>query len=142
MTLHAGEWPGSLENVREAVHWGVARIGHGLALAEDADLMQRVADEGITVECCPSANVGGGKVGPQHRPALAGQSLTPTPRAACQPQVASFAQHPLPTFLEAGINVTVNRCRSHPLHCSGSASQAGLLHTPAAQQHTTVTTCL
>ena len=38
-TIHAGECQ-SLENVREAVELGAARIGHGIALSKDPELMK------------------------------------------------------------------------------------------------------
>ena len=56
MSLHAGEWPGSLANVRTAIEAGVARIGHGIALAEDDELMAQVrwlSESGVTVDFRP-----------------------------------------------------------------------------------------
>ena len=49
MTLHAGEWPGSLDNVRVAVDAGVRRIGHGVALALDEELQARVRSRACAV---------------------------------------------------------------------------------------------
>lgn len=56
MSLHAGEWPGSLANVRTAIEAGVARIGHGIALAEDDELMAQVrwvSESGVAVSFRP-----------------------------------------------------------------------------------------
>jgi len=57
LTVHAGEFGGA-DSVCEALdHLGVTRIGHGVRAAEDADLVQRLADEGIVLEVCLASNV-------------------------------------------------------------------------------------
>lgn len=56
LTSHAGEFggPGS---VRETLdHLKVGRVGHGVRAIEDADLMARLAAEGIHLEVCPGSN--------------------------------------------------------------------------------------
>jgi adenosine deaminase len=63
MQVHAGEWPGTLHNIeyalaRIAAGCPIRRIGHGLCLASSADMLEKVAAAGITVEVCLSANVG------------------------------------------------------------------------------------
>lgn len=80
---HAGETRGP-ESVREAVGVGHAeRLGHGIRVLDDPELVALVRDRGIPLEVCPSSNVTLG--------------LTPT-----------FAGHPLPRLREAGLAVTVN----------------------------------
>lgn len=55
-TIHAGEADGP-ESVKIALDYGTKRIGHGVRSAEDTSLMQRLSDEGITLECCPTSNL-------------------------------------------------------------------------------------
>lgn len=55
-TIHAGEADGP-ESVVNALNYGAKRIGHGVRSVENADLMRRIASEGITLECCPTSNL-------------------------------------------------------------------------------------
>ncbi|MBS3942144.1 MAG: adenosine deaminase [Actinobacteria bacterium] len=83
LAVHAGE-TGTPDNVRAAVDdLGARRIGHGIAAAQDAELMRRLADEGVVLEVCPSSNV----------------TLSIVP---------DLASHPLPTLWAAGVPVTIN----------------------------------
>ncbi len=96
MTLHAGEWPeDTIKNIKLAVDLGVDRIGHGVTLCQDPKLMNLVADEGITVECCLTSNVGW--------------------------KVPSYAVHPIRNMFEAGVKVCIN---SDNLLLSGSFDRA------------------
>lgn len=81
-TIHSGE-TGNLENVRKARELGAARIGHGIALKKDRELMKAYAAEGIGVEMCPTSNF---------------QTKA----------VQSWQEYPLRMFLEEGIKVSVN----------------------------------
>ncbi|KAL8915181.1 MAG: hypothetical protein Q9171_000300 [Xanthocarpia ochracea] len=82
-TAHAGE-EGPVEYIREAVEkLGVERIDHGIRLAEDADLMQEVAQKGIMVTLCPLSNL----------------SLH------C---VKSVAELPIRKFLDVGVPFSIN----------------------------------
>lgn len=82
-TCHAGEGAGA-DSIREAVHvCGAQRIGHGTRLAEDPRLMDEVGERGITIEACLTSNV--------------------QTRAA-----ADYASHPLRTYLDHGLKVTLN----------------------------------
>lgn len=57
LTAHAGEVIGA-ESVRAALDgWGVSRIGHGVRSVEDADLVRRLAVEGVVLEVSPGSNV-------------------------------------------------------------------------------------
>jgi adenosine deaminase len=57
LVVHAGE-TGTAANVIAAIDVLRAdRIGHGIATAEDPELLERVAAEGIVLEVCPSSNV-------------------------------------------------------------------------------------
>jgi aminodeoxyfutalosine deaminase len=80
---HAGETtgPGTIwTSIREL---GAERIGHGTSAAGDPALLAYLAEHRIPLEVCPSSNV--------------------ATRA-----VATLAEHPLPTFVDAGVLVTIN----------------------------------
>lgn len=80
---HAGETTGP-ETVWDAVRLlGAERIGHGTSSAGDPELLAHLAAEGVVLEVCPTSNV--------------------RTRA-----VASLDEHPLPTFVAAGVPVTIN----------------------------------
>lgn len=82
-TLHAGEAYGP-ESIHQAIHQcGAHRIGHGVRLIEDGDLLNYVNDHRIPLECCPSSNV---------------QTKA----------VKRMADHPLRLFFDLGLRVTVN----------------------------------
>jgi adenosine deaminase len=80
---HAGETRGPA-SVREAMTIGrTERLGHGIGVLDDAGLVAEVRDRGLPLEVCPSSNVALGLV-------------------------PSFAAHPLPRLIDAGLVVTVN----------------------------------
>ncbi|WP_005037863.1 adenosine deaminase [Holophaga foetida] len=82
-TLHAGEAYGP-ESIHQAIHQcGAHRIGHGVRLIEDGDLLNYVNDHRIPLECCPSSNV---------------QTKA----------VKRMADHPMRLFFDLGLRVTVN----------------------------------
>src|SRR5499425_1290228 len=82
-TAHAGEAYGP-ESIAQAIHYlGAHRIGHGVRLREDGDLLNYVNDHRIPIECCPSSNVQTGAV-------------------------MDMASHPFKFYLDFGIRVTVN----------------------------------
>ena len=82
-TLHAGEAYGP-ESIHQAVHLcGAHRIGHGVRLIEDGDLLNYVNDHRIPLECCPSSNV---------------QTKA----------VKKLEDHPIRLFYDLGLRVTVN----------------------------------
>lgn len=56
ITIHAGETVPS-ESIWQAVyHLNAERIGHGLTLTENKDLMNKFLERGIGIEMCPSSN--------------------------------------------------------------------------------------
>jgi len=82
-TLHAGEAYGP-ESIHQAIHLcGAHRIGHGVRLIEDGDLLNYVNDHRIPLECCPSSNV---------------QTKA----------VKRMVDHPIRLFYDLGLRVTVN----------------------------------
>ena len=79
---HAGETTGP-DTVWDSLRLlGAERIGHGTSAAQDFTLLEHLAEHGIALEVCPSSNV--------------------ATRA-----VASIDQHPLRTFVEAGVPVSI-----------------------------------
>lgn len=82
-TIHAGEAYGP-QSVAQAIHvCGAHRIGHGVRLREDGDLLHYVIDHRIALECCPSSNVQTGAV-------------------------KELGLHPLKLYFDLGVRVTVN----------------------------------
>jgi adenosine deaminase len=80
---HAGEGCGSA-SIREAITVGRAeRLGHGIRILDDDDLVADVRERAIPLEVCPSSNVALGLVG-------------------------SMASHPLAQLRDAGLVVTLN----------------------------------
>lgn len=83
ITIHAGELCG-WESVQGALdHIRPSRIGHGVRAVENPDLVRRIADEGVVLECCPGSNI-----------ALS--------------VFDSFENHPFVKLRDAGCKVTLN----------------------------------
>src|SRR5437763_2535706 len=82
-TVHAGEAYGPPSIAQQLHYCGAHRIGHGVRLREDGDLLNYVNDHRIPIECCPSSNVQTGAV-------------------------ADMATHPFKFYLDFGIRVTIN----------------------------------
>ena len=83
VALHAGEWAGAL-NVREAIEdFKVTRIGHGVRILEDAEVVELARHTGITFEVCPTSNYHSGVI-------------------------SEIKEHPIQQMLESGLNVTIN----------------------------------
>ena len=79
---HAGESVGAHEVWAAIDELGAERIGHGIAAVNDPSLLDRLREEWITLEVCPSSNVATGVV-------------------------PSLAAHPLPRLLAAGVPVVL-----------------------------------
>ncbi|WP_376703229.1 adenosine deaminase [Mesorhizobium sp. ISC25] len=83
ITVHAGELLG-WESVEAALdHIRPSRIGHGVRAIENPELVRRIADEGVVLECCPGSNI-------------------------ALKIFDSFADHPFPALRAAGCKVTLN----------------------------------
>ncbi|MFN8047332.1 MAG: adenosine deaminase [Ancrocorticia sp.] len=109
VTIHAGE-AGGPDNVRLAVtELGAERIGHGVRAAEDASLMELLAQRGVTLETALTSNV----------------------QTSASP---SLAEHQIHTLLAAGVRVTLNTDNPTTSHTTLSceytrgASEAALSH--------------
>ena len=81
-TIHAGE-AGDAEDVKTAIRMGASRIGHGVRIAGNEEVIQLVKDAGIFLEMCPTSN----------RQTKA---------------VTNMSDYPLKDFLENGLKVTLN----------------------------------
>ncbi len=81
-TIHAGEAAGP-ESVRCAVEYGASRIGHGVRIKGDPEVMALVKEKGVTLEMCPTSN----------RQTHA---------------VEDMADYPLIDYMDQGIRVTLN----------------------------------
>ncbi len=66
LVAHAGE-TGGADSIRAALRLGAERIGHGIAAANDPDLMRELRDNDIPLEVCITSNVVTGVVKSLHR---------------------------------------------------------------------------
>jgi adenosine deaminase len=83
LTVHAGESWGP-ESIHQALFYcGAHRIGHGITLHRDPELMQYVIDHQVPLEICPTSNV---------------QTHV----------VDGYETHPIRLFVAKGVPVTVN----------------------------------
>jgi adenosine deaminase len=83
ITIHAGEW-GPAVNVKEAIEeLGAERIGHGVRVLEDENVVALAREHNIPFEVCVTSNFQSGVV--------------PT-----------LESHPLIAMIESGLNVTLN----------------------------------
>ncbi len=55
-TIHAGEADGP-ESILAAIKFGAKRIGHGVRILEDGQVLKMVKDKKILLEVCPTSNV-------------------------------------------------------------------------------------
>lgn len=79
---HAGDSQGP-DTVKDALDFGVSRIGHGHHIFLDKDLCNRAVQNHVALEICPTSNI------------------------QCKTQ-PSFSEHPAKQLLDMGIPVTIN----------------------------------
>ena len=83
VTIHAGEW-GPAMHVEEAIEQiGAERVGHGVRVLEDKNIIALARERGTAFEVCVTSNYQSGVVG-------------------------SLDTHPLMSMLDSGLNVTIN----------------------------------
>jgi adenosine deaminase len=83
VVCHAGETDGPA-SIRGALDLlGSIRIGHGVRCLEDEELTNRLRDEKVVLEVCPSSNV-------------------------CLGVFPAMEEHPLPELVQRGLSVTIN----------------------------------
>jgi aminodeoxyfutalosine deaminase len=80
---HAGETTGPQTIWDSLTLLGAERIGHGTSAATDPKLLDHLAEAGIPLEVCPSSNI-------------------------ATRSVRSLEEHPITTFRDAGVPITVN----------------------------------
>lgn len=81
-TIHAGEAAGA-DSIRAAMRFGARRIGHGVHIVQDEQLLKMAAESGILLEMCPTSNIQTGAV-------------------------EALSAHPLARLLRSGMPVCVN----------------------------------
>lgn len=81
-TIHAGEADGA-ESVKAAIEFGAKRIGHGVRVNEDPELLEYIVKNEIPLEMCPNSN----------RQTKA---------------VSDMTKYPLQEYLAKGVKVTIN----------------------------------
>lgn len=55
-TIHSGE-VNHLSNIQSALSFGATRIGHGIHVYKDANLLKKLKEKNVTLEVCPQSNV-------------------------------------------------------------------------------------
>ncbi|XGC80494.1 adenosine deaminase [Bdellovibrio bacteriovorus] len=84
LTVHSGETPNSAPWVKDSIEiLGAERIGHGIQIINDPNVLNFVKDKKIPLEICPISNY-----------------LTQS--------FKTYEDHPIKKLIEAGIQVTVN----------------------------------
>jgi adenosine deaminase len=83
LTIHGGEW-GPAENVRVAIEeFDTERVGHGVRIMEDPDIVDLARERGTVFEVCMTSNYQSGVV-------------------------KTLQDHPFVPMMKAGLNVTIN----------------------------------
>jgi aminodeoxyfutalosine deaminase len=82
LTAHAGEYAGP-ESIWGALNLGAERIGHGLTLYQDPELMDELATRQIPIEICMTSNL----------------------RTGC---CAKLSDHPVRRYFDHGLMITLN----------------------------------
>ncbi|MCW2941329.1 MAG: adenosine deaminase [Actinomycetia bacterium] len=82
-TPHAGELAGPASVIEALDILGADRIQHGIRAAEDPALLERLAEQEICLDVCPTSNL-------------------------VLEVVPSYAEHPLPALLAAGVPCSIN----------------------------------
>lgn len=82
LSAHAGEFLDA-KPVEKAIDMGVERIGHGIRIVDDKEVLERVKAHNITLEVCPISNYRTGAI-------------------------ASDCEHPLRRLLREEVRVTIN----------------------------------
>ena len=83
LTCHAGEWGGAAMVAETICDLGVTRIGHGIHVMQDPNLVAEAVEKGIVFEVCPGSNVSLGAV-------------------------TGWNAHPIAKMRDAGLKVTVS----------------------------------
>ncbi len=107
--IHAGEWAGP-EAVWDALEYGFPhRIGHGVAIFQDPRLIERVQNDHLHIEMCPTSNVKTGSV-------------------------ERIEDHPVRRARDLGLNFSVSTDDPGPFECSMESEYALLADTFGFQE--------
>ncbi|MBO4739120.1 MAG: hypothetical protein J5606_06115, partial [Bacteroidales bacterium] len=118
ITIHAGETE-EVESIWQAVyHLNAERVGHGLKLLNNEDLLTKFLERGIAVEMCPSSNF-----------QIVGFRDNYFPN-----ETANLPEYPLKAYLDKELKVSVNTDdpgisltdMTHELHKAARMTQGGL----------------
>jgi adenosine deaminase len=104
ITVHAGEWGGRPRCATRSMRCNPERIGHGVQADRGPALVDRIAEDGIVLECCPGSNV----------------TLGVFP---------SWARHPIQSLRDRGVKVTVSTDDPPFFHTTMTAEYENLAHT-------------
>ncbi|NLV97875.1 MAG: hypothetical protein GX043_11165, partial [Desulfovibrionales bacterium] len=91
LTIHAGETMPACSIWEAIYHLSADRIGHGLRLIDDPELMEKVKDRRIALEMCPSSNFQIVGFRDNFFPLIHDQKI-----------------YPLKKYMEAGLRITIN----------------------------------
>lgn len=81
-TIHAGEADGA-SSVEEAISFGAKRIGHGIHSIDSKEVIQKLVDQQIVLEICPTSNLD-------------------------TKSIKDMASHPIKKLVDRGVLVTIN----------------------------------
>lgn len=81
-TIHAGEADGA-SSINDAISYGAKRIGHGVRAVEDEKLLDKIIENGIYLEVCPTSNI---------------------QTCICD----TYASHPIEKLYKMGVKTTIN----------------------------------
>lgn len=81
-TIHAGEARGA-EEVEEAINLGARRIGHGIHIIDNKDVINLVKEKDVLLEVCPTSNI---------------QTNS----------ISSFKDHPIRRLFDMGVKLNIN----------------------------------
>ncbi|MCQ2211580.1 MAG: CRISPR-associated ring nuclease [Paludibacteraceae bacterium] len=118
ITIHAGE-DQPVDNIWQAVyHLNAERIGHGLTLEDNEDLLSKFLQRGIGIEMCPSSNY-----------QIVGFKDNYYPK-----ETGGLKQYPLKKYLEKELLVSINTDdpgisltdMTHELHKAARMTEGGL----------------
>lgn len=93
LTAHAGEMVGPSSMIEALDNLPITRIGHGVRVIEDKELMARVKDLNIHLEVCPTSNLALGVF-------------------------PDYQSHPLRQLFDSGIQLSINSDDPPYFHCT------------------------
>jgi len=97
--IHAGEWSGAESVVDALDHGRPQRIGHAVTTFGDRALLERIGNDGVHVELCPTSNL-------------------------CTGAVGEMRDHPLGRVRDAGLSFGINSDDPGTFECDVSGEYA------------------